>query len=124
MARDQQRCLLADKGTRTQVEAAASRMVGELFNAAEGECLLSAEPESDPGKRGWDSLPDPTIHDPSDIVVEVATTTICGSDVHILKGRRARDGARTRADRRRDLGSNTGRISRTGTHPDESEAAI
>ena len=39
-----------------------------------------------PGKRSWDSLPDPTIHDPSDILIEIATTTICGSDLHILKG--------------------------------------
>jgi alcohol dehydrogenase len=39
-----------------------------------------------PDQRSWDSVPDPTIQEPSDIVVEVATTTICGSDLHILKG--------------------------------------
>ena len=39
-----------------------------------------------PDQRSWDSVPDPTIQEPSDIVVQIATTTICGSDLHILKG--------------------------------------
>ena len=39
-----------------------------------------------PGERGWDSVEDPTIIDPTDIVVRVDTTTICGTDLHILKG--------------------------------------
>jgi alcohol dehydrogenase len=39
-----------------------------------------------PGLRGWDSVPDPTIIDPTDIVVRIDTSTICGSDLHILKG--------------------------------------
>jgi alcohol dehydrogenase len=39
-----------------------------------------------PGQRGWDSVPDPTIVDPTDIVVRIETSTICGSDLHILGG--------------------------------------
>ena len=39
-----------------------------------------------PGQRGWDSVPDPTIVDPTDIVVRIETSTICGSDLHILAG--------------------------------------
>ncbi len=39
-----------------------------------------------PGQRGWDDMPDPTIIDPTDIVVRIDTSTICGSDLHILKG--------------------------------------
>ena len=39
-----------------------------------------------PGQRSWDSIADPTIQEPTDIVVKVALTTICGSDLHILKG--------------------------------------
>jgi alcohol dehydrogenase len=39
-----------------------------------------------PGQRGWDSVSDPTITDPTDIVVRIDTTTICGTDLHILKG--------------------------------------
>ena len=39
-----------------------------------------------PGERGWDGSQDPGIIDPTDIVVRVDTTTICGTDLHILKG--------------------------------------
>src|SRR6202051_4407859 len=39
-----------------------------------------------PSKRGWDDVPDPTIIDPTDIRVRVDTSTICGTDLHILKG--------------------------------------
>lgn len=39
-----------------------------------------------PGQRGWDTVPDPAIIDPTDIVVRIDTSTICGSDLHILKG--------------------------------------
>jgi alcohol dehydrogenase len=39
-----------------------------------------------PGQRGWDSVDDPTIIDQTDIVVRIDTSTICGSDLHILKG--------------------------------------
>src|SRR5206468_10259552 len=39
-----------------------------------------------PGERGWDSVADPTIMAPTDIIVRVDATTICGTDLHILKG--------------------------------------
>ncbi|MCW2986768.1 MAG: Alcohol dehydrogenase GroES-like protein [Conexibacter sp.] len=39
-----------------------------------------------PGLRGWDSVPDPTIIDPTDIIVRIDCSTICGTDLHILKG--------------------------------------
>jgi alcohol dehydrogenase len=39
-----------------------------------------------PGRRCWDTVADPTIIDPTDIVVRIDTSTICGSDLHILKG--------------------------------------
>jgi alcohol dehydrogenase len=39
-----------------------------------------------PGQRGWDTVEDPTINDPTDAVVRIDTTTICGTDLHILKG--------------------------------------
>jgi alcohol dehydrogenase len=39
-----------------------------------------------PGRRGWDTVDDPTIIDQTDIVVRIDTSTICGSDLHILKG--------------------------------------
>jgi alcohol dehydrogenase len=39
-----------------------------------------------PGERGWDRVGDPAILDPTDILVRIDTTTICGTDLHILKG--------------------------------------
>lgn len=39
-----------------------------------------------PGRRSWDTVDDPTIIDPTDAVVRIDTTTICGTDLHILKG--------------------------------------
>ncbi len=39
-----------------------------------------------PGQRGWDTVNDPTIVDPTDIVVRIDSSTICGTDLHILKG--------------------------------------
>jgi alcohol dehydrogenase len=39
-----------------------------------------------PGQRGWDTVDDPTIIDPTDAIVRIDTATICGTDLHILKG--------------------------------------
>ena len=39
-----------------------------------------------PGKRAWEDKPRPTLQSPSDAVVRITTSTICGTDVHILKG--------------------------------------
>ena len=39
-----------------------------------------------PGKRSWDEVPDPTIEQPTDVVVRIDSSTICGTDLHILKG--------------------------------------
>jgi alcohol dehydrogenase len=39
-----------------------------------------------PGQRGWDTVPDPAILEPTDAIVRIDTTTICGTDLHILKG--------------------------------------
>jgi len=39
-----------------------------------------------PGERGWDTIDDPTIIDPTDAIVRIDTSTICGTDLHILKG--------------------------------------
>lgn len=39
-----------------------------------------------PGKKVWKDVDMPTIKDPTDAVVKVTHTTICGTDLHILKG--------------------------------------
>jgi alcohol dehydrogenase len=39
-----------------------------------------------PGKPAWESHRRPTLEGPQDAIVRITTTTICGSDLHILKG--------------------------------------
>ena len=39
-----------------------------------------------PGEKAWEEIPDPEILAPTDALVRVDTTTICGTDLHILKG--------------------------------------
>lgn len=39
-----------------------------------------------PGHISWSDVPNPKILHPSDAIVRVDTTTICGTDLHILKG--------------------------------------
>ena len=39
-----------------------------------------------PGKPDWRTVPDPTITQPTDAIVRVDAVTICGTDLHILKG--------------------------------------
>ena len=38
------------------------------------------------GKKAWEDKPKPTLKDPTDAIVKVSKTTICGTDLHILKG--------------------------------------
>jgi alcohol dehydrogenase len=38
------------------------------------------------GLKSWQEVPDPKIEGPEDVIVRVDTTTICGTDLHILKG--------------------------------------
>jgi alcohol dehydrogenase len=39
-----------------------------------------------PGNKSWDDVPDPTLIADTDAIVWVEATTICGTDLHILKG--------------------------------------
>lgn len=39
-----------------------------------------------PGQKAWKDVPDPTIQEPRDAIVKIDSTTICGTDLHILKG--------------------------------------
>lgn len=39
-----------------------------------------------PGKKSWETVPDPRVEQDTDVVVRITTTTICGTDLHILKG--------------------------------------
>ena len=39
-----------------------------------------------PGQKAWEEVPDPEIIGEGDAIVRVDATTICGTDLHILKG--------------------------------------
>ena len=39
-----------------------------------------------PGRKAWEEVPKPSLIDDTDAIVRVDVTTICGSDLHILKG--------------------------------------
>jgi len=39
-----------------------------------------------PGMRAWEDRPKPVILDETDAIVRIIATTICGTDLHILKG--------------------------------------
>jgi alcohol dehydrogenase len=39
-----------------------------------------------PDQKAWEEVPDPEITDDGDVIVRVDAVTICGTDLHILKG--------------------------------------
>ena len=39
-----------------------------------------------PGQKAWEEVADARLQEPTDVVVRVDTTTICGTDLHILGG--------------------------------------
>ena len=39
-----------------------------------------------PGKKSWEEKPKPKIKESTDAIVKILKTTICGTDLHILKG--------------------------------------
>ncbi len=39
-----------------------------------------------PGHRAWEDKPRPTLLQPGDAIIRITTSTICGTDLHILKG--------------------------------------
>ncbi|MEU5807870.1 zinc-dependent alcohol dehydrogenase family protein [Streptomyces sp. NPDC047718] len=39
-----------------------------------------------PGQTSWQDVPDPSVKDAADAVVQVDAVTICGTDLHIVKG--------------------------------------
>jgi alcohol dehydrogenase len=39
-----------------------------------------------PGQASWQDIPDPGLKEPTDAIVKAGVVTICGTDLHILKG--------------------------------------
>ncbi len=38
------------------------------------------------GNKDWTTVPDPSVVDPTDAIIRIDAVTICGTDLHILKG--------------------------------------
>ena len=61
-------------------------MVLESSDAAFQGPTMKALVYEGPGQRSWRDVPVPEIERPTDIIVRMVATTICGTDLHILKG--------------------------------------
>ncbi len=48
--------------------------------------LMKALVYHGPGKKSWEDKPQPAIKTPTDAIVKILKTTICGTDLHIMKG--------------------------------------
>lgn len=48
--------------------------------------LMKALVYHGPGQRAWEDKPRPALKADTDAIVKITTTTICGTDLHILKG--------------------------------------
>jgi alcohol dehydrogenase len=48
--------------------------------------LMKALVYHGPGQRAWEDKPRPTLCEATDAIVRITTSTICGTDLHIMKG--------------------------------------
>jgi alcohol dehydrogenase len=55
-------------------------------NGARAAATMKALVFHGPGRRAWEDRPKPAIRDAADAIVRVTMSTICGTDLHILKG--------------------------------------
>jgi alcohol dehydrogenase len=53
---------------------------------SEGVSTVRALVYHGPGRTSWDTVPDPAIEEATDAIVRVDATTVCGSDLRILRG--------------------------------------
>ena len=76
----------------TEKEVGPSMATAELNQEVTSAATLSASTTMKalvyhgPGKRAWEDKPRPAIQHPGDAIVRITTSTICGTDLHILKG--------------------------------------
>jgi alcohol dehydrogenase len=65
---------------------AEAKTAGPAAPAVATATMMNAMVYGGPGQRAWEAKPKPVVRDPGDAVVRMTTTTICGTDLHILKG--------------------------------------
>ena len=57
-----------------------------IYSGTTMKVLVYHKSEHGPRRRRWEERPLPSIKDSGDAIVRITTTTICGTDLHILKG--------------------------------------
>lgn len=65
---------------------AGIRCLTSATTATKEGYLVKAIVYHGPGKKAWENVPDPKIQKDTDVIARITTTTICGTDLHILKG--------------------------------------
>jgi alcohol dehydrogenase len=76
----------------TEQEERLTMTIAELGQPATGVATLATNTTMKalvyrgPGMRAWEDKPRPIIQHPGDAIVRITTSTICGTDLHILKG--------------------------------------
>ena len=75
------------KHTATPVNTTRTTIVVKEIKKTNGmQKTMKALVYHGPGKKSWEDKPKPVIKDNTDVIVKVLKTTICGTDLHILKG--------------------------------------
>jgi alcohol dehydrogenase len=59
---------------------------GKIQTQIQGVEKMKALVYFGPGKKSWEEKPKPMISQPTDALVKILKTTICGTDLHIMKG--------------------------------------
>ncbi len=67
--------------TAEQLEIATTRAAAPALTAPMKALVFHG-----PGKRAWEEKPRPALRNATDAIVRLTTSTICGTDLHILKG--------------------------------------
>ncbi len=63
-----------------------ARRASETISPAHGSTLMKALVYAETGQIRLQDCPKPVITAPGDAIVRITQTTICGTDLHILKG--------------------------------------
>jgi len=73
--------------TATPIKITSPRLAHKETKKVNGiDKTMKALVYQSPGKKSWEDKPKPVIKDNTDVIVKVLKTTICGTDLHILKG--------------------------------------
>ena len=70
----------------TDMNDRRKRLEEHVCVGASKDEVTTDEGHRGPGQRSWEDRPRPKVAAATDAIVRMTTTTICGTDLHILKG--------------------------------------